>query len=111
MIRHLGAALAAATLLATLAAAPAGAAPPAPAGPSAVDRSAGLPADQRAALRRDLGLTDAQLDRRTVVEAGAPATERRLRADLGTRYGGAWIAAQIETHGGQRAITRTPERH
>ncbi|MFJ8687806.1 ricin-type beta-trefoil lectin domain protein [Micromonospora wenchangensis] len=97
MIRHLGAALAATTLVGALAAAPAGAAPavapPAPAAPSAVDRSAGLPADQRAALRRDLGLTDAQLDRRTVVEAGAPSTERRLRADLGTRYGGAWIAA------------------
>ncbi len=49
------------------------------------------------ALRRDLGLTDAQLHRRTVVEAGAPTTERRLRADLGARWGGSWIAADGST--------------
>ncbi|MEU1753066.1 ricin-type beta-trefoil lectin domain protein [Micromonospora matsumotoense] len=101
MIRHLGAVLGAATLVGALAAAPAGAAPavPAadPAAPTAVDPSAGLPAGQRAALRRDLGLTDEQLRVRSVVEAAAPSTERRLRAELGVAYGGSWISGDGST--------------
>ena len=101
MIRHLGAVLGAATLVGALAAAPAGAAPAVPsadpAASAAVDPSAGLPAGQRAALRRDLGLTDEQLRVRSVVEAAAPSTERRLRAELGVAYGGSWIAGDGST--------------
>ncbi|MDQ7906074.1 ricin-type beta-trefoil lectin domain protein [Phytohabitans sp. ZYX-F-186] len=81
-------ALAAASPPAVAAAAPA----PDPAAPAAAAQPAGLPAGQVAALRRDLGLTDAQIHDRLVVEAVAPFVERRLRADLGATYGGAWVA-------------------
>ncbi|BCB88187.1 hypothetical protein Psuf_055000 [Phytohabitans suffuscus] len=65
---------------------------PDPAAPAATAQPAGLPEGQAAALRRDLGLTDAQIHDRLVVEAVAPSIERRLRAELGAAYGGAWVA-------------------
>ncbi|MFJ6197459.1 ricin-type beta-trefoil lectin domain protein [Micromonospora sp. NPDC092111] len=101
MIRELGVVLGVATLVTALASAPADRASAAPApGPvssAAADPSADLPAGQRAALRRDLGLTDDQIRQRSTVEAGAPSIERRLRAELGTAYGGSWIAADGTT--------------
>ncbi|GAB3960148.1 hypothetical protein GCM10027614_81240 [Micromonospora vulcania] len=62
-----------------------------------------------AAMRRDLHLTDAQIDRRVRVEAAAPAVERRLRERLGTAFAGAWIPP-----GGNRltvAVTDTSALH
>jgi len=49
------------------------------------------PPEMIAALRRDLGLTDAQIHRRLAVEARAARVEPDLRAALGDRFGGAWI--------------------
>ncbi|MEH1015833.1 ricin-type beta-trefoil lectin domain protein [Micromonospora sp. CPCC 206060] len=43
------------------------------------------------AMRRDLRLTDDQIADRLRVEAAAPVIDKRLRAELGTRYAGAWI--------------------
>ncbi len=45
------------------------------------------------AMRRDLGLTDRQLADRLRVEAAAAVVDKRLRAGLGTRYAGSWLAA------------------
>ncbi len=45
------------------------------------------------ALRRDLGLTTAQVRARLAMEAAAPVTERRLRAELGDAFAGAWLPA------------------
>src|SRR3954468_18425567 len=46
-----------------------------------------------AAMRRDLKLDDTQIAARLRTEATAPVIEQRLRAELGTAYGGAWIPA------------------
>jgi streptogrisin C len=46
-----------------------------------------------AAMRRDLRLTDDQIAARLRTEAAAPVIEKRLRASLGTAFGGAWIPA------------------
>ncbi|SCL74074.1 ricin-type beta-trefoil lectin domain protein [Micromonospora peucetia] len=43
------------------------------------------------AMRRDLGLTAAQVDERLRTEATAPVVERRLHAKLGPAFAGAWI--------------------
>lgn len=94
MSRHIPALVSVAALALGAAAAPtvASAAPaPDPAAPAASART-GLPPGQLAALRRDLGLDDAQIEDRLVVEAIAPFVERRLRAELGSAYGGAWVA-------------------
>ncbi|GAA2850039.1 hypothetical protein Acy02nite_33150 [Actinoplanes cyaneus] len=45
------------------------------------------------AMRRDLHLDDAQIAGRLAIEAAAPVIEKRLRAHLGKRFGGAWIPA------------------
>ncbi|MDG4830510.1 ricin-type beta-trefoil lectin domain protein [Solwaraspora sp. WMMD1047] len=86
---------------ATLTTVPTGtaAAEPAPQPPSTGRTTAGaaLPADQLAALRRDLGLTADQVATRLAAEAAAPVTERRLRAELGGAYGGSWLAADGRT--------------
>jgi streptogrisin C len=95
MARYARVLVSAAALVLSVAAPPAvAAAAPAsdPAAPAATAPPAGLPADQVAALRRDLGLTSAQIEDRLVVEAAAPSIERRLRAELGAAYGGAWVA-------------------
>jgi streptogrisin C len=95
MARHARVLVSAAALVLSMATPPAvaAAAPaPDPAAPAATAQPAGLPAGQLAALRRDLGLTDAQIHDRLVVEATAPSIERRLRAELGAAYGGAWVA-------------------
>ncbi|MET7704667.1 ricin-type beta-trefoil lectin domain protein [Micromonospora sp. NPDC005413] len=101
MIRELGVVLGVATLVTALASVPADGAsaapPPGPVPPAAAHPSPDLPAGQRAALRRDLGLTDDQIRQRSTVEAGAPSIERRLRAELATTYGGSWIAADGTT--------------
>ncbi|WIM93111.1 hypothetical protein ACTOB_005078 [Actinoplanes oblitus] len=44
-------------------------------------------------MRRDLHLTDDQIARRLTTEAATPVIEKRLRAQLGKRFGGAWIPA------------------
>ena len=44
-----------------------------------------------AALRRDLGLTDAQARRRLTREAWAAETVAALREDIGDRWAGAWL--------------------
>jgi streptogrisin C len=65
---------------------------PAPAAPTAavtLDLAPGM----LAAMRRDLNLDDDQIADRLRTEAAAPAIERRLRAQLGKAYGGAWIPA------------------
>ncbi|SDT19755.1 ricin-type beta-trefoil lectin domain protein [Actinoplanes derwentensis] len=94
MPRTLAAALAVgAAALATATMNPvAGHAAPKPA-PQAAPADLGLAPGMMAALRRDLGLDDAQIHRRLATEAAAPAVEQRLRAQLGDRFGGAWIAA------------------
>lgn len=60
----------------------------------AVSRDAvtGIDPAMRAAMKRDLSLSDAQVDSRLRMEAKAPAVEDRLRAALGQEFGGAWIA-------------------
>jgi streptogrisin C len=50
--------------------------------------------EMRAALRRDLNLTDAQLDARLSREAWAARTARALRGTLGDEYAGAWLTGQ-----------------
>nr|MDT0663237.1 ricin-type beta-trefoil lectin domain protein [Micromonospora sp. DSM 115978] len=103
MFRHLsalaGLALGASLLVAPppAAAGPAAADPPATGSPAAVLAGSGqdgsaLPAEQLAALRRDLDLTDEQLRSRFAVEAAAPSIERRLSVELRDAYGGAWLA-------------------
>jgi streptogrisin C len=44
-----------------------------------------------AAMRRDLKLDDTQIATRLRTEAAAPVVQKRLRAQLGTAYAGAWI--------------------
>ncbi|SCG17482.1 streptogrisin C. Serine peptidase. MEROPS family S01A [Micromonospora echinofusca] len=66
---------------------------PAPAAAATADLSPALVE----AMRRDLGLTPAQVDERLRTEAAAPVVERRLRAKLGPAFAGAWIPS-----GGQR---------
>jgi streptogrisin C len=44
-----------------------------------------------AAMRRDLKLDDGQIAVRLRTEAAAPVVEKRLRAQLGTTFAGAWI--------------------
>jgi len=93
MVRTIFALLATAGLgAATLVGTPAGAAAvPDPAPHALAARPPGLPPGQLAAMRRDLGLTDAQVADRLVVEAAAPLVERRLRTELGAAFGGAWL--------------------
>ena len=73
------------------------AAGPATAATTAADPAADLPAGQLTALRRDLGLTADQLRARLAIEADAPSIERRLQAELGSAYGGTWLAADGRT--------------
>jgi len=49
-------------------------------------------ATMQQALQRDLGLTATQARVRLAHEAGAPVVERRLRAELASRFGGAWFS-------------------
>ncbi|MEU4689103.1 ricin-type beta-trefoil lectin domain protein [Actinoplanes sp. NPDC023714] len=50
------------------------------------------PVDMYEAMRRDLGLTDAEIADRLTTEAAAPVIENRLRKRLGDgRFAGAWI--------------------
>ncbi|WP_442933282.1 ricin-type beta-trefoil lectin domain protein [Micromonospora psammae] len=87
---------------------------------------AGLPTELVAALRRDLGLTDTQLDQRLRREAAAPVVEQRLRSRLGPTFAGAWlapdsrrltvavtdpsVAAVVTSEGAQpRVVTRSEE--
>ncbi|BEL03337.1 hypothetical protein Q0Z83_015280 [Actinoplanes sichuanensis] len=66
------------------------AAPPAP------QPAAGTPAlspGMIAAMQRDLGLDADEIAERLTVEAAAPVVEKRLRAQLGKRFAGAWIPA------------------
>jgi streptogrisin C len=46
-----------------------------------------------AAMRRDLKLDDDQIATRLRTEAAAPVVQKRLRAQLGAAYAGAWIPA------------------
>lgn len=46
-----------------------------------------------AAMKRDLKLDDNGVRARLATEAGAPVVEKRLRAQLGRQFGGAWIPA------------------
>ncbi|PWR12185.1 hypothetical protein DKT69_24785 [Micromonospora sicca] len=59
--------------------------------PAAEAAAAGIAPAVAEAMRRDLGLTDAQLGTRLRVEAAAPTVEKRLRARLGGAFAGAWI--------------------
>ncbi|MCX4472555.1 ricin-type beta-trefoil lectin domain protein [Micromonospora sp. NBC_01655] len=70
--------------------------PGAPAAPAATG-VADLSPELVTAMRRDLGLTAEQVGARLRVEAAAPPVEKRLRAQLGAAFAGAWIPA-----GGQR---------
>ncbi|MEJ3750488.1 FG-GAP-like repeat-containing protein [Actinomycetes bacterium KLBMP 9797] len=75
--------LAALWLMVAMTPTPAAAAPTAP----AADVS------RWAALQRDLRQTDDQVRIRLTTEATAPSRERRLRAQLGASFGGAWLTA------------------
>jgi streptogrisin C len=44
------------------------------------------------AMRRDLQLSDEQVERQLRVEATAASVEKSARAELGSTYGGAWLA-------------------
>ncbi|MFP2907616.1 ricin-type beta-trefoil lectin domain protein [Pyxidicoccus sp. 3LFB2] len=57
------------------------------------------------AMRRDLGLTEAQVHRRLAFEAKAPGLEKALRQQLGAKFGGAWLDAD----GGQLIVGVTDE--
>ncbi|MFI5675396.1 carbohydrate-binding protein [Streptomyces cellulosae] len=130
--RHIGAACAAMTALGALVltALPqaAAAAPPVPAnGPSAA-RTLGADAPSTAvlrALRRDLGLTDAQARARLENEAEAGTRAGRMQIALGRRFAGAWVSGMtsadltvattdaadksaIEAGGAKAAVVRTP---
>ncbi|GFJ88461.1 hypothetical protein Prum_021030 [Phytohabitans rumicis] len=61
--------------------------------------------EMRAALRRDLSLTDAQLDARLRREAWAAQTASALRQSLGDGYAGAWL-----TGGGQQLTVAVTDR-
>jgi streptogrisin C len=56
-----------------------------------------LPAQVRAALQRDLGVTAAQLDARLASEATAGARSARLENSLGAAFGGSWLAGDTGT--------------
>ncbi|BCB73718.1 hypothetical protein GCM10022251_80150 [Phytohabitans flavus] len=92
MVRKAAVLVSAAALVLSAATSPAVAAAPAPDPAAPAVQPAGLPAGQLAALRSDLGLNDAQIHDRLVVEAAAPSIERRLSAELGAAYAGAWVA-------------------
>ncbi|MGK5678250.1 ricin-type beta-trefoil lectin domain protein [Actinoplanes sp. URMC 104] len=62
-------------------------APAAQAAPPSFDMDPGM----LSALRRDLRLDDNQIAARLRTEAAAPAVEKRLRAELGAAFAGAWI--------------------
>ncbi|WP_236028458.1 ricin-type beta-trefoil lectin domain protein [Paractinoplanes lichenicola] len=70
---------------ATLSPLPAAQAAPAPA------PSADIDPGMLSAMRRDLKLTDAQIETRLRTEAAAPVVEKRLKAKLGSAFAGAWI--------------------
>ncbi|WNG41605.1 S1 family peptidase [Archangium violaceum] len=42
-------------------------------------------------MQHDFGLTEAQVQRRLTFEAAAPHIESTLKAELGNRFGGAWL--------------------
>jgi streptogrisin C len=65
---------------------------PAPAAPSAAG-ALDLAPGMLTAMRRDLKLDDNQIAARLRTEAAAPVVQKRLRAQLGAAYGGAWIKA------------------
>ncbi|HEY0697563.1 MAG TPA: alpha-lytic protease prodomain-containing protein, partial [Micromonospora sp.] len=60
--------------------------------PGAADAT-GLPPGMVDAMRRDLGLTAAQVGERLRTEAVAATIEQRLRGRLGLAYAGAWLPA------------------
>ncbi|MBQ0893707.1 ricin-type beta-trefoil lectin domain protein [Micromonospora sp. U56] len=82
---------AAALLLVGAAPAAAVAGPPATTAATHRAAPADLPPGLVEAMRRDLGLTAAQVGDRLRTEAAAPAVERRLRAKLGPAFAGAWL--------------------
>jgi len=43
------------------------------------------------AMQRDLGLSEVQVKRRLAFEAAAPRIESALKAEMGNRFGGAWV--------------------
>ena len=65
--------------------------PTAPATPAAGQAST-LSAGMVDAMKRDLGVSGDALRQRLAAEAAAPLVERRLRTELATTYGGAWMA-------------------
>ncbi|AGZ44908.1 ricin-type beta-trefoil lectin domain protein [Actinoplanes friuliensis] len=66
--------------------------PAAPTAASTFDMAPGM----AAAMRRDLKLTDDQIASRLATEAAAPVVEKRLRAQLGKTFAGAWIPSGSE---------------
>ncbi|MEU5529706.1 ricin-type beta-trefoil lectin domain protein [Micromonospora chersina] len=93
----MGKVLATLTLAAVALLEPAGAAAPATPAATRIESSrpgsTGLPPGMADAMRRDLGLTDQQLDVRLRTEAAAALIEHRLRPRLAERYGGSWLSA------------------
>jgi streptogrisin C len=64
---------------------------PDPAPAAAAPAAPGLDPGMLAAMRRDLKLDDTTIAERLNTEAAAPVVEKRLRQQLGKRFGGAWI--------------------
>ncbi|MEV4490001.1 ricin-type beta-trefoil lectin domain protein [Micromonospora coxensis] len=86
-----------AALLLVGAAPTAGAAAPPPTAPAhGVDPATAPATSLLDAMRRDLGLTAAQVGDRLRTEAAAPAVEQRLRAELGAAFAGAWLPANAD---------------
>ncbi|MDK1472111.1 S1 family peptidase [Streptomyces sp. 549] len=60
----------------------------------AAKATAKMPAEMLKAMERDLGLTPAQVESRVANEAKAGKLAPALAKDLGSRYGGAWVAGE-----------------
>lgn len=98
---------------------------PSPSDPPAVDVR--VAPELLAALQRDLGLTEEQVDARLEKEAWASQTALALRDALGRRYGGAWLtdsaeqltvavtdesaAGQVRAAGAEAKVVRYGEQH
>jgi streptogrisin C len=67
---------------------------PAEAAPAEAPAALEVSPELVSAMRRDMNLSEAQLQRRLAFEAKAPALERSLREELGGTFGGAWLNAE-----------------
>jgi len=60
-------------------------------GPAIAAKDEGPAPEMIAAMRRDLGLSEAEVHRRIAFEAAAPAIEKAVKDELSDRFAGAWL--------------------